>query len=94
MGNKLARTMTAEHFRVLDLSQLMVYQWHFLLATGFIIGMLITEIAGLNRDKHRLTLSMWESIKQLENEVKELKTHTQTDVRQIDEMNGGDAVMN
>ena len=89
MGNKLARTMTAEHFRVLDLSKLMVYQWHFLLATGFIIGMLITEIAGATKDKHRLTINMWERIQQLESEVKGLKTHTQADDQQIDGMDGG-----
>ncbi len=76
MGNKLARTMTPEHFRVLDLAKLMIYQWHFFLATGFIIGILIIEIAGVTKDKHRLTLNMWERIKQLENEVKELKGHS------------------
>ncbi|HUU19970.1 MAG TPA: hypothetical protein VMW72_22650 [Sedimentisphaerales bacterium] len=76
MGNKLARTMTPEHFRVLDLAKLMIYQWHFFLATGFIIGILIIEIAGVTKNKHRLTLSMWERIQQLENEVKELKRHS------------------
>jgi len=89
MGNKLARTMTPEHFRVLDLAKLMIYQWHFFLATGFIIGILIIEIEGVTKNKHRLTLNMWERIKQLENEVKELKAHTQADDRQIDGMNGG-----
>lgn len=76
MGNKLARTMTPEHFRVLDLAKLMIYQWHFFLATGFIVGILIIEIAGVTKNKHRLTLSMWERIQQLENEVKELKRHS------------------
>ena len=76
MGNKLARTMTPEHFRVLDLAKLMIYQWHFFLATGFIIGILIIEIAGVTKEKHMLTLSMWERIQQLENEVKELKRHS------------------
>ncbi len=94
MGNKLARTMTPEHFRVLDLAKLMIYQWHFFLATGFIIAILIIEIAGVTKNKHRLTLSMWERIQQLENEVKELKIHTQADDRQIDGSDGGNAVMN
>ena len=94
VGNKLARTMTPEHFRVLDLAKLMIYQWHFFLATGFIIGILITEIAGVTKDKHSLTLNMWERIQQLENEVKDLKAHTQADDQQIDGMDGGDVVVN
>ena len=76
MGNKLARTMTPEHFRVLDLAKLMIYQWHFFLATGFIIGILIIEIAGVTKEKHMLTLNMLERIRQLEKEVKELKRHS------------------
>ena len=84
MGNKLAGTMTPEHFRVLALAMLMIYQWHFFLATGFIIGILIIEIAGVTKNKHRLTLSMWEMIQQLENEVKELKDSTQVDGQQIE----------
>ena len=76
MGNKLAGRMTPEHFRVLDLAKLMIYQWHFFLATGFIIGILIIEIAGVTKEKHMLTLSMLERIRQLEKEVKELKRHS------------------
>ncbi len=94
MGNKLARTMTPENIRLLNLAKLIVYQWHFSLVTGFIIAMLIIEISGLTKNKHRLTLSMWERIQQLENEVKELKAHTQADDQQIDGMDGGDAVVN
>jgi hypothetical protein len=63
-------------------------------STGFVIAMLIIEISGLNRDRHRLTLSMWERIQQLESEVKGLKAHTQADSQQIDGMDGGDAVVN
>ena len=76
MGNKLARTMTPENIRLLNLAKLIVHQWHFSLVTGFIIAMLIIEITGVTKNKHRLTLSMWERIQQLENEVKELKRHS------------------
>jgi len=44
--------------------------------TGFFIFMLINEFAGFTRNKYKLTVSMWEMIKELENEVKELKAHT------------------
>ena len=84
MGNKLARTMTPENIRLLNLAKLIVYQWHFSLVTGFIIAMLIIEIAGVTKDKHSLTLNMWERIQQLENEVKELKDSTQVDGQQIE----------
>ena len=84
MVNKLAETMTPEHLRLLSAAMLMIYQWHFFLATGFIIGILIIEIAGVTKNKHRLTLSMWEMIQQLENEVKELKDSTQVDGQQIE----------
>ena len=94
MWNKIARTMTPENIRLLNLAKLIVYQWHFSLVTGFIIAMLIIEISGLTKNKHRLTLSMWERIQQLENEVKDLKAHTQADDQQIDGMDGGDVVVN
>jgi len=94
MGDKLASTMTEEHFRVLDLSMFWIVRWHFFLATGFITGILIVEIAGVTKEKHMLTLNMWERIQELENKVKELKIHTQADDRQIDGMDGGDAVVN
>jgi len=61
-------------------------------STGFIISMIIIDISGIYRNKHKLTLSMWERIQQLENEVKELKAHTQADDQQIDGMNGGDTI--
>lgn len=76
MCNKLARTMTPENIRLLNLAKLIVHQWHFSLVTGFIIAMFIIEVAGVTKNKHRLTLSMWERIQQLENEVKELKRHS------------------
>jgi len=91
MGNKLAQTMTPEHYRVLDLTKLMIYQWHFFLFTGFIIGTLIMEIAGVTKDKHRLTLNMWERIQELEKEVKGLKKQAQADSQQIADVDGGDS---
>jgi hypothetical protein len=89
MGNKLVRTMTPENIRLLNLAKLIVYQWHFSLVTGFIIAILIIEIAGVTKDKHSLTLNMWERIQKLENEVKGLKAHTQADDQQIDGKDGG-----
>ena len=94
MGNKLAETMTPEHIRLLAAAKLMVGHYLFGLFTGFIAFMLIDEFAGFTKNKHRLTLSMWERIQQLENEVKGLKAHTQADDRQIDGMDVGDVVVN
>lgn len=75
-------------------SKLIVYECYFGVFTGFIIAMLIIEISGLTKNKHKLTLSMWERIQQLENEVKDLKAHTQADDQQIDGMDGEDVVVN
>lgn len=60
-------------------AKLIVYECYFGLFTGFVIAMLIIEISGLTKNKHKLTLCMWERIQQLENEVKGLKAHTQAD---------------
>ena len=79
VGMKHARTMTLEHIRLLYLVKVMISLNTFALFTGFIIVFLILEIAGLTKDKHRLTVSMWERIRQLEEEVKELKTPKQAD---------------
>ncbi|MHC4184277.1 MAG: hypothetical protein ACYSR0_13100 [Planctomycetota bacterium] len=76
VGNKHARTMSSEHIRVLYLVKGMIILNTFALFTGFIIGMLIMETVGLTKDKHRLTVSMWERIQQLEDEFKELKGHS------------------
>ncbi len=46
-------------------AELILRGFLFSVSTGFIIAMLIIEISGLNRDRHRLTLSMWERIQQL-----------------------------
>lgn len=54
------------------------------LFTGFLIVMLINELAGFTRNKHKLTLCMWKRIKQLEDEVERLKAHVRSDDRQID----------
>jgi len=94
LENKFTKTITSENIRLLNLFKLKVQEWHFALFTGFFIAMLIIEISGLNRDRHRLNLSMWEKIQQLESEVKDLKAHTQADGQQIDGMDGGDAVVN
>ena len=77
MGNKLARTMTPEHIRLLAATKLMICHYLFGLFMGLIVFMLIDEFAGFTRNKHRLTLNMWERIGELENEVKELKDCTQ-----------------
>jgi hypothetical protein len=75
-GNKLAETMTTEHIRLLYLVKLIVGLHLFALYTGFMIFMLIDEFAGFTRNKHKLTLNMWERIQELEKEVKELKADT------------------
>jgi len=71
-------------------AKLITHEIYFGSLTGFIIGMLILEIAGVTKNKHRLTLNMWERIQELENEVKELKVPNQVDGQQIADMDGGD----
>lgn len=94
MDNKLIRTFTPENIRLLKFVKIILSEWYFSLFIGLLIGALIIEIAGVTKNKHRLTLSMWERIQQLENEVKGLKAHTQADDQKIDGMNSGDAVVN
>lgn len=48
--------------------------YFFAILLGIFIGVLINEIGGLYRNRHRLTISMWERIQKLENEVEELRT--------------------
>ncbi|MCP4262970.1 MAG: hypothetical protein GY774_36480 [Planctomycetes bacterium] len=79
MGNKHARAMATEHVRLLYLVKVMINVNTFALFTGLIIGMLIMEIAGVTKDKHMLTVNMWERIQELEDEVRELKGGTQED---------------
>ena len=90
MGNKLARTMTTEHIRLLVAAKLMVCHYLFGIFTGFLAFMLIDEFAGFTKNKHRLTLNMWERIQELENDVKELKACAQVDIQQISDVDGGD----
>lgn len=71
-------------------AKLIVYETYFALFTGFFIFMLINEFAGLTRNKHKLTLYMLQTIKQLENEVKELKAHTASNDQQVDRIDGVD----
>ncbi|MBW7990232.1 MAG: hypothetical protein FVQ84_09490 [Planctomycetes bacterium] len=79
MDNKFSKTITSEDIRLLKFVKILLYEWHFSIFTGLLIGTLIIEISGINRDKHRLTVNMWERIQELESEVKELKAPTQVD---------------
>lgn len=89
MGNKLAETLTPEHHRLLAVTKLMIVHYLFGLFLGFIAFMLINEFAGFTRNKHRLTVNMWERIQELENEVKELKVSKHAEEQQIAGMDGG-----
>ena len=53
-----------------------VYKLYFGSLIGFVLAMLFNEFAGFTKNKHRLTLTMWQTIKRLESEVKELKAHS------------------
>jgi hypothetical protein len=77
--NKLAEAMTPEHIRLLVLVKFMINHYLFGLYAGFVIFILINEIAGFTKNKLMLTLNMWERIQELENEIKELKAGTQED---------------
>jgi hypothetical protein len=74
MGNKLTESMTQEHIKVLIAAKLLVVHYLFGLFMGFLVFMLINEFAGFTRNKHKLTLNMWDRIAELENEVSELKS--------------------
>jgi MFS family permease len=91
MWNKLTETMTPAQFRLLAAAKLMVYNFYFGLFTGFIVYMLINEFAGFTKNKHRLTLNMWERIRELEREVKDLKTGTQPDAEHVAEPESGES---
>jgi len=73
LGNKLTETMTGDHIEVLVAAKLLVVHYLFGIFMGFIAFVILDEIAGFTRNKHKLTLNMWERIQELENEVKELK---------------------
>ena len=88
-GSELSKIITSEDIRLLNLVKLLILGCFFLGLTGHLIGALIIEISGLRRNKHMLTLSMWERIQELENDVKELKAGTQVDGQQISDVDGG-----
>jgi hypothetical protein len=71
-------------------AKFIVDELYFGTLTGLVIFMLINEFAGFTRNKHKLTLSMWQTIKQLENEVKELKAHTPANDQQVDRIDRAD----
>ena len=79
LGNKLTERMTQEHLILLAAAKLLIVHYLFGILMGFIAFMLINEFAGFTKNKHKLTLNMWERIQKLENEVKELKAGTQED---------------
>lgn len=72
-------------------TKLIIHQYVVVGLTIIVITFLIVEISGSIRDKYRLTVSMWERIQQLEDEVKELKSYTQVNGQQIADMDGGDS---
>lgn len=71
-------------------AKLTVYEIYFALFTGLFIFMLINEFAGLTRNKHKLTLYMLQTIKLLENEVKELKAPKPANDQQVDGIDKAD----
>lgn len=62
-------------------AKVMYYGLFFGVLTGCSICTLLNDIFGFTRNKLKLTLTMWERIKQLEDEVKTLKAHAQADDR-------------
>lgn len=71
-------------------AKLIVDEMYFGTFTGLVIFMLINEFAGFTRNKHKLTLYMLQTIKQLENEVKELKAHTTSNDQKVDDFDRED----
>ena len=49
-----------------------ITHWFAAFTGGVLVGC-INGITGFTRNKHKLTVNMWERIQELENEVKELK---------------------
>ena len=79
LGNKLTETMTGEQIEVLVAAKLLVVHYLFGIFMGFIAFMILDEIAGFTRNKHKLTVNMLKRIQEHENEIKELKAGTQVD---------------
>jgi hypothetical protein len=71
-------------------AKLIVDELYFGTLTGLVIFMLINELAGFTRNKHKLTFYMWQTIKQLESEVKDLKSHTVPNDRKVDDFDRED----
>jgi flagellar biosynthesis protein FlhB len=79
MGNKLAETMTGDQIEVLVAAKLLVVHYLFGIFMGFIAFLILDEFAGFTRNKHKLTVNMWDRIQELESEVKKLKAGAQVD---------------
>lgn len=79
MGNKLTERMTQEHIKLLVAAKLLVVHYLFGIFMGLIAFKILDEFAGFTRNKHKLTVNMWERIRELESEVKELKAGRQVD---------------
>ena len=89
--NEATQTMTSENIRVLAVAILIYFCFAIGAVTGIVMHALTDEISGDKRNKHMLTLNMWERIQDLEDEVRELKSSTQEDGQQADEMGSGDS---
>ena len=83
VGIELIDKITTKETKLVSFFHLIV--WHYLIAAsvGALLGALMNEFSGLSRrNKHKLTVNMWERIQELENEVKELKAGAQVDDQQ------------
>jgi hypothetical protein len=65
-------------------------EWLMGICAVFLITVLVIEIRGYRNNRHRLTISMWESIQQLEVQVRELKTVKQPDAEHVTDPDSGE----
>ncbi|MHC4596030.1 MAG: hypothetical protein ACYS19_13955 [Planctomycetota bacterium] len=65
-------------------TELIFIKWLMGMFAVFLFIILILEIGGFISNRHRLTISMWERIQQLEKQVEDLKVSTQPDAQDID----------
>ena len=93
MEIELTKEISTENIKLAALIHLIGFHYLGVLFICFLILALANEISSFKRNKHMLTLNMWERIQGLENEVKGLKAHMQDDYQDIKKPNPGENSM-
>ncbi len=88
---QVTKTISTQNMKLVGLIHLAGFQYMAAIFSGALFAALTNEISGFSRrNKHKLTLSMWKRIGELEDELKELKAGTQAEGQQKSDVNGED----